>query len=334
MTRLSHAYVDSSLNPRLDQDREVTSNAAWDVHWQRHLEHLKRCLENEFGSTHRSCHLCRHLKTPTIMSLLRLLFASTLLALTATSLRALRDTYRWYTREPYNFYKSKNYYHWTSRYSGWNERATELPQTTSISESDLVCAAGVQGMGGHSFEAAFFETGIVVRGDGKILQLADEDAAGFETLATNVRELPQIHKRDHFAIDHDSSCTSLHNIYLTNPNHEATVHKLNTGGSTEILEVFGPRDGPAELRRFDYGVNIYVDGFYKHYRRMDDGEDLPQCLWELLGLLEETNNGNSNSDGIVSDDREHGPRSDLLRRMRKWEGMKGIVANPFDDRRR
>jgi hypothetical protein len=154
---------------------------------------------------------------------------------------------------------------WSSIYSNWYDRSSPLPSSTPISKSDLLFTVTYSAMGGSGFSLALFKPDIAVTSAGQIRKIQADDFVGFSKLAEEASTLPSPeNSRDYrgmraFRVHHQTSC------------HPFTI--LN------VLKV--PEAGEPVLDE----TSVY--GFSKVTQVLEGGGNLPDVLWELLGLVSE-----------------------------------------------
>jgi hypothetical protein len=148
---------------------------------------------------------------------------------------------------------------WESPYEGWRLRAKTHPSPEAIDfdKLKLLLRSTYSAMGGEGFNMALFERDsgeyLLVNAIGQVRILQPDDAAGFQQAMRGSLELSNTEYR----IKHSISCRPFSIVHLAK------------------------EDG--EFRMF----SIY--GYSKSTRSLEQFGKLPRVLWELCGLVEESN---------------------------------------------
>jgi hypothetical protein len=167
---------------------------------------------------------------------------------------------------------------WSSQYSDWYNRTSPLPSDTPIPKSNLLFAVTYDAFGGSGFNLALFKPDIAVTSTGEIRKVQADDFAGFTNLTIEASTLPNpennsgIGGKRRFRVHHKYSCRTFTIL---------SILKVPEAGEP-VLDV----------------TSVY--SFSKDTRRLErSAGNLPDVLWELLGLVDEA--PSHNDDAKVDD---------------------------------
>jgi hypothetical protein len=156
---------------------------------------------------------------------------------------------------------------WSSIYSNWYDRTSPLPSSTPISESNLLFTVTYSAMGGSGLSLALFKPDIAVTSAGQIRKIQAGDFVGFSKLAEEASTLP---------IPESSRDYGIYGMRAFRVHHQTSCWPF---AILNVLKV--PEVGEPVLDK----TSVY--GFSKVTQGLEGGGNLPDVLWELLGLVSE-----------------------------------------------
>ncbi|KAL0961282.1 hypothetical protein HGRIS_006242 [Hohenbuehelia grisea] len=186
---------------------------------------------------------------------------------TAFPLLAIQTCAAQKAQKPVNIQPSMADGQWSSRYAGWHARAQPHPNPSSFEPTRETLAFAVlrNAQADHDgFTLALFKPtsgsgGIAVDAAGKVLEVAQDDFAGLESLAQNLLTLPKSEGfRNTWVLERDRT-------------------------SQPIERILVPREGSTELT--ETGVQGFAKGISKLKYPVDGHTDLPAAFAELAGLI-------------------------------------------------
>jgi hypothetical protein len=154
---------------------------------------------------------------------------------------------------------------WSSIYSNWYDRTSPLPSSTPLSKSNLLFTVTYNAMSGSGFSLALFKPDIAVTSAGQIRKIQADDFVGFSKLAEEASMLPI-----------PESSRDFRGMRAFRVDHLTTCHPITILNILKVSEAGEPV--------FDK-TSVY--GFSKGTQVLQGGGNLPDVLWELLGLVSE-----------------------------------------------
>ncbi|EPQ54925.1 hypothetical protein GLOTRDRAFT_121858 [Gloeophyllum trabeum ATCC 11539] len=153
---------------------------------------------------------------------------------------------------------------WEPSHEGWYSRAQPGSTSFTPTRENLLLALTVDTPARQgTLVAALFKPNVAIDGSGRVLSLAQPDIDGISSLAAQVLSLPDTGSfQNQWRIDHPITSRPIYKLHITD------------GGQTKLTSVYGYEKGNKKLKSNTAGH-----------------DELPDALYQLLGLLQEGQQG-------------------------------------------